>query len=115
MRKGFKEYQWKVNSLTKKTIENFESTVTKVIWEKVGYTYDGHFGIFKTATVLDTNALVESNFINYEDLTQEIIVDWIKQHIDEDDINRRIQLEIEKSRDNEMEVGYKDLPWKQKS
>ena len=31
------EYEWNVFSLTKRTIENYENVITKVIWKKIGY------------------------------------------------------------------------------
>ena len=103
------EYAWSVFSLTKRTIGNHENVITKVIWKKVGYDKDGVKGEFIMATMFDK--LDESNFIKYEDLTQDIIVDWIKQSMDEESIDKEIIKHIQRNRDQEMEVDFEDMPW----
>ena len=103
------EYAWSVFSLTKRTIGNHENVITKVIWKKVGYDKDSVKGEFIMATMFDK--LDESNFIKYEDLTQDIIVDWIKQSMDEESIDKEIIKHIQRNRDQEMEVDFEDMPW----
>lgn len=105
-------YTFNITSLKKKTINDIESVIFNVVWEKVGYDPDGHRGTYKISTQLDTSQVgVSSSFVTYENLTKQDVVNWIKASTDEDMINAYIESEIQDSRDNLTIVTENSMPW----
>lgn len=91
-------YTWKIHSLTKRTINNVDNVVFTIVWEKFGIDEDGYSGSVKTAENFNIEDIDTETFVPYEQLTEEILIDWIKNNINEEGINKSIELEIEKSR-----------------
>lgn len=104
-------YTWKIHSLTKRTINTVDSVVFTVVWEKFGIADDGYSGSIKTSTGFDIEDIDTEIFVPYDQLTEEIIIDWVKNVIDEDSINRGIDTEIEKARSGWMQIDVEKLPW----
>lgn len=105
-------YTFNIESLKKKTINGIDDVIFDILWEKIGYDEDGNEGKFKTSTRLDTSKVDESElFIEYQNLSKQDVVNWIKNSIDEDFVNSIIQEEIQRILDNEISVSFKDMPW----
>lgn len=104
-------YTWKIHTITKRTINSVDSVVFTVVWEKFGIDSDGYSGSVKMAANFNIDDIDESSFVPYEELTEEIVVSWIKNFIDENSVNIRIEAEIEKSRSNWIQVNDGNLPW----
>lgn len=119
-------YTWNILSLTKRDYDNRPGTIYQVCWEKIGKTSDGHFGIFRTTTgfeILENNT---ADFIEYDSLTESIIISWIKRSMNEGQsyntveerellgdsrINSYIQAQINESRANFSIVRSGFFPW----
>ena len=105
-------YQFNILSLTKKTVNNVKETIISVLWERVGFDSDGNNGSYKVVTSLDTSAVgSNTTFIDYNKLTKQNVIEWIKTIIDEDDVNRSILEEIQRSKDKEISVSEDQFPW----
>lgn len=104
-------YKWNINSISKKTINGIDDVVFKVVFEKFGIDSDGFSGKFKTSIELNTENVSLENFILYENLTQEIIINWIKFMTDEDIINQYIENEIKRSKNKEVQIEDGYFPW----
>jgi len=107
-------YTWAVTNLTTATISDLPNVVLNVKWTLTGTETDGDFGIFNGATPLTTNDVDQSTFVPFNELTEELILSWIKpvvlnnpaykQHID-DQINKQILSKKESLNSNVP------LPW----
>lgn len=105
-------YTFKVHSLTKKTVNSDSDTVTAVVWERTGVDVDGYTGSYKLCTNLDISQVgISTNYISYNDLTKSDILSWIKSSVDMDEVNDEIDREIEKFKQNEVQVESGNLPW----
>jgi hypothetical protein len=84
-------YTWKLTSFKKVTKSGLEDVVFQTYWEKEGTDEFGNKGKFVGATPFDLNQIDPENFTPYEDLTEEIVLGWIKgvvvdsyeQHVNE--------------------------------
>lgn len=105
-------YDWKITSLTKKTINETDDVVIGVTWEKTGYDDDGYKGSFKIFTSFKTDQVgINTSFIQYQNLTKKDIINWIESVTDQNQVNSKILESIQKHRDNEVQVNIGNFPW----
>lgn len=104
-------YTWKIHAITKRTINSVDSVVFTVVWEKFGIDSDGYSGSVKSAANFTIDEIDESSFVPYEELTEEILIDWVKNFINEDVVNQGIEAEIEKARSGWIQIDNGNLPW----
>lgn len=104
-------YTWKIHSLTKRTINAVNNVVFTVVWEKFGITDDGYSGSVKSAANFNIVDIEEEKFVPYEQLTEEILIEWVKNFIDEESINKGIEQEIEKAKSQWIQVNDGEFPW----
>lgn len=72
-------YTWAVTSLKTRTEGSNENAVVQTYWKKTGTDENGNTGVFSGATPFTTARMPEgSTFIPLADLTEEIVLDWIK-------------------------------------
>jgi hypothetical protein len=94
-------YTWEITSIKKKDTENLSDVIFQVYWKKIGTDENGNIGEFSGATPLDVDDLNNDEFLNYENLTEEIVLGWVKsivigdyeRHVN-DQIKRKINLQI---------------------
>lgn len=107
-------YTWKLKSLKKTNTADFNDVVVQTYWEVTGTDADGDSGTFHGATPFAAQDVNGDGFIDYKDLTEEIVISWIqgivtggyKQHVDE-----QIMRQIMESKNPVVEVAEADLPW----
>ena len=105
-------YEFNILALTKQTINNVDDTIIRILWEKIGCDADGISGSYKVVTTLDTSTVGSNEaFVNYNDVRKQDVIEWIKSLTNEDDINSSILEEIEKLRQNFIQITSGDLPW----
>lgn len=106
-------YSWKVTSIRKANIdETLENVIVHVRWEKKGVDEAGNDGTFVGATPLSNPD--PTNFIAYEDLTEAIVLDWIKGVVVgsyEEHVNGQIQKQIDAKKNPVEEINDGSLPW----
>ena len=108
-------YHWAIDCLSIKDIGENKSVVYKIVFTKKGVTEDNLEGCFKSAVYLSIDESTDfSSFVEYMDLTEDIVVSWIKDRTDESMIDKEIQNEIDLLLQNNQEVEYKYLPWRLK-
>ncbi len=73
-------YVWKLLRFSKKNNSelNLNDVIVQTYWSKTGTNEDGISGTFMGATPFYMNQVDSDNFISYGDLTEEIILSWIK-------------------------------------
>lgn len=106
-------YYWQFLSITKRSVKNKASVIHKIIFKLVGRSPENVEGEFKTAFGLAIPEEFNENFIEYENLTEEIIVSWIEQFYDMNEIYKHIHNEIEKNKNPEEIVVNGYYPWQQ--
>ena len=108
-------YSWKITQMTKKTVGDIDNVVLHVRWELKGTeSTTGTSGTFAGATPLDFDPSSNDEFVAYGDLTEEIVLGWIKNVVVGsywDHVVERIQKQIDDIDDPREEVGEQALPW----
>lgn len=103
------EYTWKVTGLKTINIETNTNTVIQTYWEKIGKDDDDNEGKFMGATPFRSEDVNPDNFIPFEQLTEEIVLSWIKEIVVgeyEEHVNRQILNQI-----NQDKAQQPSLPW----
>jgi len=106
-------YTWDIATLTIKTFNGIDNVVCGVNWSKIGTDENGNRGVYSIATnfsdiLLNTDS---EDFITYENLTQEKIIEWIESMINEKMINTYIEEQIEIVKTNKRHIPAYELPW----
>ena len=107
-------YNWKLINLRKTTAANLSNVVIGTTWTLTGTDVDDYSGTFSGATQFKVAELDPSSFIDYNSLTEDIVLGWVqavvvgsyKDHIDEQ-INKQIR---DKKNPVEEATGN-NLPW----
>jgi len=111
-------YEWSVKQIKKADNEDFTGAIIGTQWKLIGTDDDGQFGQFDGATPFKLEHINPDDYTPYEELTEEIVVEWIKnvasssnnptywQHIDE-----VITKDIYTKRNNIKLVPIESLPW----
>jgi hypothetical protein len=116
-------YTWKLTGLKKQDTADFNDLVVGTRWTVTGTDEDGNEGAFQGATPLDIPDSDEEGYIPYAELTEEVVLVWIKEHVSGsnpatnywDHINGRILKAIDETKWVRTEVMENDLPWSETS
>ena len=111
-------YTWKITSLKKSNTNDLENVIIGTRWECTGTDSDGVSGTFNGATPFSLNSVNPENFVEYSSLTEEMVLDWIKNTVSGSaptnywpHISERIQKAIEATKGVVQDVNEIDLPW----
>lgn len=102
-------YTWEITSLKTKTEGENVNAVIQTYWKKIGTDEHGHTGEFEGATPFTAANVPPEEFIPFEQLTEEIVLNWVKAVVVgdyEQHVNARIQAKID-----EMHISQPGLPW----
>ena len=111
-------YNWELVGLKRQNSENFENIVVGTNWKLTGTDTDGNFGVFNGATPFKPQDLNGDGFVDYQDLTENLVLAWVKDVVSGSNatnymahINGQIQKEINNKKYARIEVTTVDLPW----
>jgi hypothetical protein len=109
-------YTWEIIGIGKRNSGPIENAIVQTNWKVTGTNSDNFSGSFIGATPFDLNTVDPNNFIPYEDLTEEIVLSWIQNLVEndrvyKDHINRVIMKEID-SKSNPVTQVIDGFPWK---
>lgn len=111
-------YDWKLIGLKKQNTDNLTDVIVGTQWRLTGTDEDGNSGIFNGATPFRIEDLNGDGFIDYRDLTEELVLGWIKNHVSGSSpsnymshINQQIQKQIDTVKYATLDVSEIDLPW----
>lgn len=111
-------YEWKLTGLKKQDTADLTDLVIGTQWKLTGTNANGTSGTFSGATPLDIPDADEVGFIPYEELTEELVLGWIKDLVAGnkptnymDHINEQIIKQIRNTENVIKDVGEADLPW----
>lgn len=113
-------YNWKLTGLKKKNTADITNLVVGTQWKVTGTDEDGNEGTFNGGTPFDAPDEGEVGFVPYEELTEELVLGWIKTYVENqptywDHINERILKEIEENKFKTEDVTTENLPWSETS
>ena len=77
-------YTWTITNLYTQTIEGKEDYVVTAIYDVVGT--DGTYSASLTSNMAQFSTEDVTTFIPYEDLTEEIVLGWVKESLGENGI-----------------------------
>lgn len=105
------KYTWRVSRVRVRDIsEDRKNTVVQTYWEKTGTDELGNTGTFTGVTPFTVDATAES-FVPFDQLTEEIVLDWIKQQVVgnyQDRVDTIIQEQI---LEKQQSITEPQLPW----
>lgn len=102
-------YTWKITGVKTTDTESITDAVVQTYWEKIGTDENQNQGIFKGATPFPKPLSNSENFIPYTELTEEIVLEWIKSAVTgthEQHVNEQIQKQIDSK-----SIKQPSLPW----
>lgn len=91
-------YTWELTSLKRKDTSDIKNIIVQTYWKKTGTDENGNVGSFSGATPFDLSSVDPNNFTSYEDLTEEMVLNWIKSVVIgsyEIHVNEQIQKQID--------------------
>ena len=112
-------YEWKLTSLKKQNTETLSDVIVGTNWKLTATDEDGYSGVFNGATPFSAQDLNGDGFVDYRDLTEELVLGWVKSQVSGSDmrvnymnhINQQIQKQIDHVKYANIDVQERDLPW----
>ena len=111
-------YDWKLVGLKKQNTESLSDVIVGTTWRLTGTDEDGNSGVFNGATPFSHQDLNGDGFVDYRDLTEELVLGWIQNHVSGstpsnymNHINQQIQKQIDYTKYARVDVNEIDLPW----
>jgi hypothetical protein len=104
-------YEWKIPNMTVfRQLDGKENVVNIVNWYLIGTNEDGINGFINGSFVKEYDS--NSEFVNYEDLTKEVVEQWILDVLDEQTIDAYKQSIIQQIEEKIAPVIVnKAAPW----
>ncbi len=112
-------YEWKLTSLKKQNTETLSDVIVGTNWKVTATDEDGHTGVFNGATPFSAQDLNGDGFVDYRDLTEDLVLGWVKNQVSGSDmrvnymnhINQQIQKQIDHVKYANLDVSESDMPW----
>jgi hypothetical protein len=112
-------YEWKITQIKKTTTNGIDDAIIGTRWEVKGIDANANEGLFTGATPFTLDQINPDNFIPYNELTEEIVLDWIKEYVSGsnratnywDHISDRINKQIAEKTSTISNVEASNLPW----
>ena len=112
-------YEWKLTGIKKQNTDELSNVVVNTYWNVKAVDENGYSGSFTGATPLSLNALNPQTFTEYNNLTEEQVLSWVKEIVSGsnrgsnywDHIQSQINKQIDVSKYQRVMVMEGDLPW----
>jgi hypothetical protein len=104
-------YTWEITGLKTKTEGDNLSAVVQTYWKKTGTDENGNEGTFSGATPFTSVDVPNGEFVPFEELTEETVLNWIKAVVVgsyEQHVNGQIQKQIDEKITPIVDAA---LPW----
>ena len=108
------QYTWDITHLKTTSVSGVDGIVYQIFWTKTGTDENGNQGIWHGATPISSVNDFGEGFIQFEDLKEETILDWIKDQMN-DTVLKSIDHEIDMQINMSQKTYLGDtLPWNKK-
>jgi len=112
-------YEWTLTGLKKQNTDNLSDVIIGTQWKLIGTDTNGNIGTFNGATPFEVQDLNGDGFIDYRDLTEDLVLGWVKNYVSGSNpstnymnhINQQIQKQIDYTKYSRIEVSEADMPW----
>ena len=113
-------YEWKIKNLKKAVNANdLSDVIIGTQWILTATNENGYSGSFNGATPFKPEDIDPDNFVSFEDLTEEQVIEWIKPVVSGstamsgywEHIMGQIEKQIKKDAEVHVELLAGDLPW----
>jgi hypothetical protein len=111
-------FEWSLTGLRKQNTETLNNVVIGTHWKVTATNEDGDVGTFVGATPFELQDLNHDGFVDYRDLSEDLVLGWIKSEVSGsapraywDHISQQIQKEIDTKKYHRVHVNETDLPW----
>ena len=111
-------YEWKLTGLKKQNTNTLTDVIVGTNWKITATDEDGNSGTFNGATPFTVEDLNGDGFVDYRDLTEELVIGWVKNYVSGSapsnymsHINQQIQKQIDTVKFATLDVGAADMPW----
>lgn len=109
-------FKWEILGLHKYTGTDIENAVIALSWIVNGTNEDGIFGAYFGDSNFNVSSINDEEFVSYEDLTEEIVLKWVKDDVDLtssywDSILEHIISEIRVKSEAIISIDKDNLPW----
>lgn len=112
-------YEWKLIGLKKQNTNTLTDVIVGTNWKITATDEDGNSGTFTGATPFTIEDLNGDGFIDYRDLSEELVIGWIKNYVSGSNIgtnymnhvNQQIQRQIDTVKFATLDVSEVDMPW----
>jgi hypothetical protein len=112
-------YEWKITQIKKTTNNSVDNAIIGTRWEVKGTDADGNEATFAGATPFTLDQINPDNFIPYSELTEEVVLNWIKEYVSGsnrvtnywDHISKKINDQLEEKTSVINNVDAVNLPW----
>lgn len=104
-------YTWKITGIKVQDQGPNTNAVVQTYWTKTGQDPEGNSGTFSGATPFNAANVPPESFIPFNQLTEEIVINWVKSFIVdhyEKHINEQIQKDIDRKKNP---IKDSALPW----
>jgi len=102
---------WSITGLKTKTEQDFQDVVVQTYWKVTGVDENGVSGSFTGAVPLKSSVITPEEFVQFENLTEQQVIEWVKSSISPSAIDH-ITLQIQKNIDSTISpIVDKKLPW----
>lgn len=104
-------YTWTINSLETRDEGDYTDAVVQTRWTKTGTDEEGNSGSFNGATPFTAANVPPGEFIPFDQLTEEIVLGWIKAVVSDDPdehVNQQIRQQIDRAK---SPIVPRPLPW----
>jgi hypothetical protein len=103
-------YKWEITSIKKKDIGDLSNVIFQVYWKKIGTDDNGNSAEFSGATPLSTEYIDSKNFNPYDELSEEVVLGWIKSIV-VGEYERHVNEQIQNKIDMEVNSEINSFPW----
>ena len=111
------KYTWKLKGLKRKDTSDLNNVVVQTYWDRIGTDDNGNFGTFNGATPFNLATVDVNKFVKYEDLTEEMVLGWIKSLVNESYETHMVEV-IKKQIDDKISPSVEvtsGFPWSTES
>lgn len=110
-------YTWEITGLGRKNSDSVQNAIVQTHWKVTGTNEDQISGSFIGATPFNIDAIDPNDFVEYENLTEEIVLSWVQNYVENDrsymrHINEKIIKEIN-SKADPITIVIDGFPWKE--